>query len=101
MHKTQQLIVLLGFVLIFIMGIFPPWVFVDENKVGQPMGYAPIWKPPVERHQESAEFLGIKLKLDLHTQTANTIDFARLLVQIAIVFAVTSGAVVLAKKAST
>ncbi len=99
MQKTQQLIVLAGIVIVFLMGIFPPWNYVDDNKMGHPMGYAPIWRPPVQRQTDSAEFLGIKLKLDVQTQTANTIDFSRLMMQIAIMFAVAGGAVFLLRRA--
>jgi hypothetical protein len=100
MHKTQQLIVVIGFGIIILMGIFPPWSFIDENKVPHSMGYAPIWKPPVNRSQESAEIFGIKLQLNLQSQAANSIDFAKLVMQIAIVALVTGGAVLLFKRAS-
>lgn len=99
MHKTQQLVVLAGIILVFLMGIFPPWSYVDEGKAGRPMGYAPIWKPPVERQTDTAEFLGIKLKLDVQSEKANTIDFSRLIMQITIMFAVTGGAVLLLRRA--
>jgi hypothetical protein len=100
MQKTQQIIVLIGIALAVAMALFPPWSFVDENKVSQPMGYAPIWKPPVNRHQDSAEIFGIKLNLDLQTQKANSIDLGRLAIQILLVAAVTAGAVVLLKPSS-
>lgn len=99
MQKTQQLIVLAGIILTVLMIIYPPWNYVDESKIGHPMGYAPIWKPPIERQTDSAEFLGIKLKLDVQTQKANTIDFARLMMQIGIMFAVAGGAVFLLRRA--
>ncbi len=100
MQKTQKIVVLTGIILIFLMGIFPPWLYVDESKVGHPMGYAPIWKPPVDRQRDTAELLGFKLQMDIQTQKANTIDLARLLIQIAILSVVTTGVVVLLKKAS-
>lgn len=98
MHKTQQLIVLIGMALIFLMVIYPPWLYVDDRKVEHPMGYALIWKPPVERQQDTANLFGFKLQLDVQTETANTIDLLRLLMQIAVVCAVTGGAVVLLRR---
>lgn len=100
MHKTQQLIVLTGFGIIVLMGIFPPWSFVDESKVTHFMGYSPIWKPPVNRSHESAEIFGVKLQLNLQSEAANSIDFSKLLMQIAIVAVVTGGASLLSKQAS-
>lgn len=100
MHKTQQLIVITGILLIVLMGVYPPWVYVDEQKIAHPMGYAPIWKPPVASQQNSAEILGMKFQLNLQTQKANTIDLMRLLMQIAILAAVTGGAVFAFKRAS-
>lgn len=73
MPKTQQLIVLIGFGIIVLMGIFPPWSFVDQSRAVHSMGYAPIWKPPVHRSQESAEIFGVKLQLNLQSQAANSI----------------------------
>jgi hypothetical protein len=99
MHKTQQLVVLAGLLIVVVMGIFPPWNYVDEGKVGRPMGYAPIWKPPIERQTETADIFGFKLKLDVQSEKANSIDFARLMAQIAIMSAVTGGAVLLLRKA--
>lgn len=99
MHKTQQLVVLAGLIIVFLMGMFPPWHYVDEGKVDHPMGYAPIWRPPVERQTETAEILGFKLKLDVQSEKANAIDFSRLIMQFMIMFAVTGGAVVLLRKA--
>jgi hypothetical protein len=98
MQKTQQIIVMIGVALVVAMALFPPWSFVDENKVAQPMGYAPIWKPPVERHQDSAQIFGIKLNIDVQTQKANTIDLGRLAIQMLLVAAVTAGAVTLLKR---
>src|SRR5688572_26205227 len=98
MQKTQHIIILVGIVLAVLMAVYPPWAYVDESKVAHPMGYAPIWKPPVERQRDSAEILGFKLQLDVQTRAANTIDFPRLLIQIAILSLVTGGAVVLLKR---
>lgn len=100
MHKPQQIIVLIGFGIILLMGLFPPWSFVDDGKVAHSMGYAPIWKPPINRSHNSAEIFGLKLQLNLQSQTANTIDFSKLIMQIAIVAAVTGGAVMLFKRAA-
>ncbi len=100
MQKAQQLTVIAGILLIVLMGVYPPWVYVDEQKVTHPMGYAPIWKPPVSSQQNSAEILGLKFQLNLQTQKANTIDLVRLLMQIAIMAAVTGGALFMLKRAS-
>jgi hypothetical protein len=99
MRNTQQTIVLVGILLIVLMGLYPPWIYVDDSKVAHPMGYAPIWKPPVKSQHDSVDLFGIKLQLKVETQTANTIDLSRLLIQIAILSAVTCGAVVLLKRA--
>jgi hypothetical protein len=100
MHKTQQLIVIIGFGIIVLMGIFPPWSFIDGSKVTHSMGYAPIWKPPVNRSHDSAEIFGLKLQLNLQSQAANSIDFSKLIMQIAIAAVVTGGAVALCRPAS-
>jgi hypothetical protein len=100
MHKTQQIIVLIGILVISLMVLYPPWVYVDHHQTQHPMGYAPIWKPPIERQHDTAELFGIKLQLDLQTHSANTIDLFRLLVQIAGVCAVAGGATVLLRRAS-
>lgn len=93
MHKTQQFIIVIGFGIILLMGIFPPWSFVDDSKVSQSMGYAPIWKPPVYRSHSTAELFGLKLQLNLQSQTANAIDFSKLIMQIAIVPCILGSAV--------
>lgn len=100
MHKTQKLIVLFGIILISLMGAYPPWMYIDDRKVEHPMGYAPIWKPPIQRQIDMAEVFGIKLELDAQTQAANNVDLLRLLMQIAIVSVVTGGAVFLLRRAS-
>jgi hypothetical protein len=98
MHKIQQLVVLLAVLAIVLMSAYPPWVFVDEDKMRHPMGYAPIWQPPVERSQNSVDLLGFKLQLNVQTKTANNIDLYRLIMQIAVLAAVTGGAVFLLKR---
>jgi hypothetical protein len=100
MDKTQQFFIVVGFGIILLMGIFPPWSFVDDDKVTHSMGYSPIWKPPVSRSHDTAQFLGFKLQLDLQSQSANAIDLSKLVMQIAVVAAVTGGAVLLSKQAS-
>ncbi|MBY0547556.1 MAG: hypothetical protein K2W95_09705 [Candidatus Obscuribacterales bacterium] len=100
MHKIQKIVVLLGLGALILMCVYPPWVFVDADRVQHPMGYAPLWKPPVTRSQSSAELLGFKLQLNVQTQAANNIDLYRLLAQIAILAAVTGGSVFLLKRAS-
>jgi len=101
MQKTQQLIVIIGIVLIFLMSLYPPWVYVDDDsKTQHHMGYGPIWKPPVDRQRDTAELFGIKLQLNVQTRTANTIDLFRLIMQIAVVFTVAGGSVVLLRRAS-
>ncbi len=100
MHKTQKFIVLVGIILIILMGVYPPWLYIDEGKIEHPMGYAPIWRPPIERHHNTAELFGVKLQLDFQDKTANTIDLFRLFMQIAVLSAVTGGAVVLLRRAS-
>ncbi|MCC7531418.1 MAG: hypothetical protein IT342_23145 [Candidatus Melainabacteria bacterium] len=99
MNKNQQLIILIGLLVTLAMGIYPPWVHVDEDKVTHAMGYAPIWKPPTIRKRDSAEILGFKLELDVRSQTANTLDIARLLTQFVVLSVIVGGALVLTKKA--
>jgi hypothetical protein len=98
MQNTKRNIILMGVILSILMAIFPPWVYVDDSKVAHPMGYAPIWKAPVIRHDQSAEVFGIKFQLSAQTETANSIDIFRLMLQIAILCAVTGGAAVLLKR---
>ncbi len=42
MNKQQQLILLVGLVLVIAMGLYPPWVHIDEDKVTHAMGYADL-----------------------------------------------------------
>lgn len=97
MDKTQKLIALTGLTVIVLMGLYPPWVYLDEEKVAHPMGYAFIWKPPVEHRQDSANFFGITLKLDTQSQSANHIDMMRLALQIAVTAVVMGGVMILMK----
>jgi hypothetical protein len=99
--STTSLVVLAGFVIIVLMGLFPPWSYVDDSKVAHSMGYAPVWKPPINRSSESASFLGFKLQVNLQSETANTIDFAKLMMQIGIVALVCGGAVTLLKRTAS
>jgi hypothetical protein len=101
MHKTQQLVVAIGFAIIVLMGIFPPWSFVDDNKVSHPMGYAPIWKPPINRSHDSAEVFGMKFQFNMESQAANAIDMPKLMMQIAVAAMVTCGAAFLFKRGAT
>jgi hypothetical protein len=98
---VSTLVVLVSFVIIVMMGIFPPWSYVDESKVAHSMGYAPIWKAPINHSSESASFMGFKLQVNLQSQTANTIDFAKLMMQIAIVALVSGGTVALLKRTAS
>ncbi len=98
MNKTQQIIILVGILAVIAMGLFPPWVHVDEDKVAHAMGYAPIWSPPTIRQRDSANIFGLKLQLDIRSQTANSLDIVRLLTQFAVLSVVVGGAFVLTKK---
>ncbi len=99
LQKTQQIIVLVGVFLFFLMSAFPPWVYVDDHKVEHPLGYAPIWEPPNEVHLETVEAFGIRLQMHLQRHATNTIDLLRLFMQIAGLALVTGSAVVLTKRA--
>ncbi|MBA3993678.1 MAG: hypothetical protein C0469_09135 [Cyanobacteria bacterium DS2.3.42] len=101
MNKQQQLILLVGLVLVIAMGLYPPWVHVDEDKVTHAMGYAPIWSPPTIRQRDSANIFGLQLQLDIRSQTANSLDIVRLLTQFGVLAVVVGGAFVLSKKASS
>ncbi len=98
MNKTQQIIIVVGILAVIAMGLFPPWVHVDEDKVAHAMGYAPIWSPPTIRQRDSANIFGLKLQLDIRSQTANSLDIVRLLTQFAVLSVVVGGAFVLTKK---
>lgn len=98
MGKTQNQIAFIALLIISLMGAFPPWAYVDQDKVSHPMGYAPIWAPPVQRQHDSAEILGFKLEMDVRTQTANSIDWLRLLTQIAIVSGIAGGAAIFTRR---
>ncbi len=100
MNKQQQIIILVGIVFVIAMGVYPPWVHIDEDKVSHAMGYAPIWSPPTIRQRDSANIFGLKLQLDVRSQTANSLDIVRLLTQFAVLSVVVGGALVLSKKAS-
>ena len=99
MNKTQQIIILVGLLGVIAMGVYPPWVYVDEDKVAHAMGYAPIWSPPTVRQRDSANIFGLKLELNVRSQTANSLDIVRLLTQFAVLSVVLGGAFVLTRKA--
>jgi hypothetical protein len=100
MNRTQQFVVLVGAIFTMTMIVFPPWLYVDDNQASHPMGYAPIWQPPVVREQENANIFGFKLQLDVQSRKANTIDLLRLAMQIAIIAGLVTGAAVVTRKAS-
>lgn len=99
MKNQQQTIVLICILASFIMVLFPPWTFTDDQQVAHPMGYAPIWKKPVTVEHDTADFLGFQLELNRKTRAANSIDLTRLMMQVAILFAATGGAIFLMKQA--
>jgi hypothetical protein len=76
MGKQQTYVIQCGFALVILMGIYPPWIYVDENRVGHSMGYSFIWKAPIEK---------------LSGQMANNLDYNILLFQLALIFG-TAGA---------
>lgn len=99
MNKKQQIVIVVGILAVIAMGLYPPWVHVDEDKVAHAMGYAPIWSPPTIRQRDSANIFGLKVELNLRSQTANSLDIVRLLTQFAVLSVVVGGAFVLTKKA--
>ncbi len=82
MPKTQQYVLQAGGALIFLMFFYPPWLYVDEHKVGHSMGYSPIWKAPTEK----------TTSLTVPIQTANNIDFNILFLQGALLCVMAVGA---------
>lgn len=63
MDKKQKIILWSALALFVLMGVFPPWKdvsIVGDNIISQPVGYGPVFKPP---------------------EKADSIDFARLIVQ--------------------
>lgn len=100
MAKAPQLVVLLGLAIILAMAIYPPWSFVEDNKA-RPMGYAPLWNPPVEHQENNANVFGVKMQLGVQHRKANAIDLWRLAGQVAIAYSVTTGVFFLLRKART
>lgn len=100
-YTTQQFVMMSGVAIILLMGLFPPWIYVDENKVSHAMGYAPIWNPPTVNQDHSLEVLGFKLQVNVLSQAANAIDLLRLAIQISMLAAVIGCATMLLKQPSS
>ena len=79
MNKKQKYIVLLGFFIFALMGLFPPWYFSFEGSVvvHRPGPYAFIFSPPTYK--------------PYGVEGAPRIDTFRLLVQWGVVVTVCSG----------
>ncbi len=88
--QMQQIVVLLGMVLVIGMCIYPPWQSQEPGQPPRSMGYAPIWQPPVEKHQAGIDVLGLKVQMGEQSTTANQIDLMRLAIQCGIVAGVTA-----------
>lgn len=77
MNKKQQIISVFGIIVIFLMGLIPPWKMITEgNKIYtvQPIGYSLIFLPPkLELEQESEQ--------DEVVQYLINLDVTRLMVQ--------------------
>jgi len=76
------------------MLLIPPWKHVDGNSA-EPMGYGPLWQPPVATQQEGINIFGLKLSVQ-DTEKANAIDWQRLLSQCGAVIIVAGGGVFVA-----
>jgi hypothetical protein len=54
MNKKQRKIILIGFVIVIVCCLFPPWVYYTFNAKGayseSPAGYSLIIEPPEPRH---------------------------------------------------
>lgn len=95
MNKAQLTAVIMGALVMTLVGLFPPWMIVQAGEPTLKMGYAPLWKPPIQRHVSRADLFGIKIEVDMEPLLANSIDWAQLLAQWASIGAFTFGAVVL------
>lgn len=96
MNDWQRLVLALGLAVVVLMGLYPPWIEVwDQRRSGDssgifmatPIGYAPVWRPPPK--QESNEQLRPKKYV--------AIDFHRLALQEGVVVAAIVGGIVLSK----
>jgi hypothetical protein len=79
MTRFQSIISAMAVMIIATMLLIPPWKHVDGSSV-DPMGYGPIWQPPVASRQEGVNIFGLKLSVQ-DTEQANAIDWQRLLSQ--------------------
>lgn len=88
--QMQQIVVLLGMILVIGMCVYPPWQHQEPGQPARAMGYAPIWQPPIEKHQAGIDVLGLKVQMGEQSTTANQIDLMRLAIQCGIVAGVTA-----------
>lgn len=71
LSKAQTSVIQAGGALIVLMFLFPPWTYIDDNKVVHSLGYAPFYQPPTER--------AVNIVTPVHP--ANGLDFNTLLLQ--------------------
>lgn len=77
-------------IVVLAMCLFPPWQHENPGQAPKTMGYAPIWQPPVEKHETNANLFGLKVQLHASTTKANQIDLLRLAMQVGLALAVTA-----------
>ncbi|MHC4075741.1 MAG: hypothetical protein ACYSRZ_04930 [Planctomycetota bacterium] len=87
MNKTQLLVMWVGIAIVVLMGIFPPWVVIDETNPFY-VGYSFMFLPPdagtwlsKHRHFKPKEYVGV-------------IDFTRLLTQWLMVAVIVGGLII-------
>lgn len=86
LNNKQRIIIIVGFVLFILMGLFPPWIHTLHFKSiyrEKPAGYALIISPP--KPERNTPVFGVK------------IDIARLFVQWSVVAAATGLGLLLAR----
>lgn len=92
MNSKQQIALIIGLVSLVMLWLIPPWMHTDSQGVGQSMGYAPIWKPPVQTKSKSADILGFRFDFD-ESIYANTIDWSTLMAEAAVVALLTGASI--------
>ena len=79
MTQLQKHVIQCGLALVILMGVYPPWIYVDDHNVTHSMGYSPFWKAPSQH--TSSETVPIL--------TATNLDFSILFLQLILLCATT------------
>ncbi len=98
MDRLRTLFMIIGFITMVGMVVYPPWTRQDRSGHSQPMGYGFIWDPP-ERTVVTPALLSKWIDINVsELKEANVVDLQRLVTQELIVLASVGGVAIASKR---